>query len=74
MNISEELFDKWIAKVQSELGIITTNNLLLEITNKSLQDENVNNLALIEALKVRIIETEKSNQELKECIQPHRKK
>jgi hypothetical protein len=74
MNISESLFDAWIAKVQTELGVITTNNLLLEITNKSLEQENINHLELIEALKVRILATEKANQELKESIQVKRKK
>ena len=74
MNISESLFDAWIAKVQTELGIITTNNLLLEITNKALEQENTNHIELIEALKVRILSAEKANQELKESIQVKRKK
>lgn len=74
MNISESLFDAWIAKVQTELGIITTNNLLLEITNQALEQEKINAFELIEALKARIVLAEKGNQELKELIAEKRKK
>jgi hypothetical protein len=72
--MTDAQWSAWLGQMQTELGVLSSNNMLLNIQNASLNEENANHLALIEALKERILKAEKDNQELKEQIQPHRKK
>ena len=70
----DEQWIQWLGKMQSEIGVLLTNYMLLEIKLETIEKENKNHLDLIDALKERILLAEKSNQELKEMIQPKRKK
>lgn len=72
--MTDAQWSAWLGQMQTELGVLSSNNMLLNIQNTQLTEENANHLALIDALKERILKAEKDNQELKEQIQPHRKK
>lgn len=72
--MTDTQWSAWLGQMQTELGVLSSNNMLLNIQNAQLNEENTNQAALIEALKDRILNAEKDNQALKEQIQPHRKK
>jgi hypothetical protein len=72
--MDNKLWESWLGKMQIEFGVLSTSNMLLELQVASIQEENKHHLELIDALKERVLLAEKANQELKEMIQPKRKK
>jgi hypothetical protein len=72
--MTDTQWSAWLGQMQTELGVLSSNAMLLNIQNAQLTEENTNQAALIDALKERILQAEKDNQVLKEQIQPHRKK
>lgn len=72
--MNELEWSAWLGQMQNEIGVLSTNNMLMEIRVKNLTATLEQQSELIEALKERCQTAEKANQELKEQIQPHRKK
>jgi hypothetical protein len=72
--MNEQDWLAWLGQMQTEMGVLSTNNMLKDIQIKRLSEECTHLSDTVEALKERILKAEKANQELKEQIQPHRKK
>jgi hypothetical protein len=64
----------WLGRMQNELGVLTSNLMLLEIQRDKLAAKVIADAELIEALKNRIKIAEEANTELKAVIQPERRK
>jgi hypothetical protein len=66
--------DAWLGKIQNELGVLYSNMWLLEIQKERLAAKVLQDAELISHLKERILKLEQANTELKEVVQPQRKK
>lgn len=72
--MNEIEWQAWLGQMQTEIGVLSTNNMLKDIKIATLSEKCTQLSDLVEALKDRCQQAEKANQELKEQIQPHRKK
>jgi hypothetical protein len=66
--------DAWLGKMQNELGVLYSNVWMLEIQKERLTNRVLQDAELIAHLKERILKLEQANTELKETIQPERRK
>lgn len=72
-NMNADINNLWLGRLQQELGVLSSNVMLLTLQRDALQEQIQTKAQLIEALKVRCSAAEQANAELREQIQPQLK-
>ena len=68
MNI--DVNDLWLGRMQQELGVLSSNLMLVTLQRNALQAKLVQEAELIEALKARCQSAETANETLRALLQP----
>jgi hypothetical protein len=68
--MTSDVNDLWLGKMQQEIGVLTTNVMLLSLQRDALQSKTVADAQLIDALKSRCHAAECANEQLKAQLQP----
>ena len=68
--MTPDVNDLWLGKMQQEIGVLTTNVMLLSLQRDALQSKTVADAQLIDALKSRCHAAECANEQLKAQLQP----
>ena len=68
--MNPDVNDLWLGKMQQEIGVLTTNVMLLSLQCDALQRKTVTDAQLIDALKSRCHAAECANEQLKTQLQP----
>ncbi len=68
-----DIQSRWLGRMQTEIGVLSTNLMLVEIQRDALAAKVAADAELIQALKARVQGAEEANRELRQQIQPKMK-
>ena len=68
--MTHDVNDVWLGKMQQDIGVLTTNVMLLSLQRDALQSKTMADAQLIDSLKSRCHAAECANEQLKAQIQP----
>jgi len=68
--MTNDVNDLWLGRMQQELGVLSSNLMLVNLQRDALENKVLDDAELIQALKARCQQVEQANAELKAQIQP----
>ena len=68
--MTDDIQSRWLGRMQTEIGVLSTNLMLVEIQRDALAAKVAADAELIEALKARAQTAEDANRELKARLRP----
>ena len=68
--MTNDVNDLWLGRMQQELGVLSSNLMLVNLQRDALENKVLADAELIQALKARCQQAEQANAELKAQIQP----